>query len=144
MRKNNQPVESEIIGDGDGVKVVKFQRTPIMSTYLVAVVVGDFDYVEDKTTDGILVRVYSPPGKKEQGRFALHCATKILPFYKEYFGIAYPLPKMDLIAIAELSAGMNADLFNIYNKLCSEHVCFFYRCNGKLGIGYVQRKCSIG
>ncbi|XP_065204274.1 puromycin-sensitive aminopeptidase-like [Planococcus citri] len=100
---SNMPVESEKVNDG--VKVVKFQRTPIMSTYLVAMVVGDFDYVEDKTSDGILVRVYTPPGKKEQGRFALHCATKVLPYYKEYFNIAYPLPKMDLIAIAEFSAG---------------------------------------
>lgn len=80
-----------------------------MPTYLVAMVVGDFDYVEDKTSDGILVRVYTPPGKKEQGRFALHCATKVLPYYKEYFNIAYPLPKMDLIAIADFSAGMSYD-----------------------------------
>ncbi|XP_065216102.1 puromycin-sensitive aminopeptidase-like [Planococcus citri] len=98
------PVESEKI-TADGIKIVKFQRTPIMSTYIVAMVVGDFDYVEDKTSDGILIRVYTPPGKKEQGRFALHCATKVLPFYKDYFNIAYPLPKMDLIAVAELSFG---------------------------------------
>ncbi|XP_065225211.1 puromycin-sensitive aminopeptidase-like isoform X1 [Planococcus citri] len=103
---SNMPVESENpSSSSDGTKVVKFQRTPIMSTYLVAVVVGDFDYVEDKTSDGILVRVYTPPGKKDHGRFALHCATKVLPFYKEYFNIAYPLQKIDLITIAELSAG---------------------------------------
>lgn len=76
-----------------------------MSTYLVAVVVGEFDYVEDKSSDGVLVRVYTPPGKKEQGRFALHVATKALPYYKEYFQIAYPLPKIDLVAVSEMSCG---------------------------------------
>ncbi|XP_057304719.1 puromycin-sensitive aminopeptidase-like [Hydractinia symbiolongicarpus] len=87
------------------LQVVTFNRTPIMSTYLVAFVVGEFDYVEDKTTDGILVRVYTPLGKTEQGKFALEIALKTLPFYSDYFGIAYPLPKMDLIAIPDFAAG---------------------------------------
>lgn len=82
-----------------------FDRTPIMSTYLVAVVVGEFDYVEATSSDNVLVRVYVPKGKKEQGRFALEVATKVLPYYKTYFGIAYPLPKIDLIAIADFSSG---------------------------------------
>lgn len=82
-----------------------FETTPIMSTYLVAVVVGEYDYIESKSADGVVVRVYTPKGKTEQGRFALEVATKVLPYYKEYFNIAYPLPKMDLIAIADFSAG---------------------------------------
>ena len=77
----------------------------MMSTYLVAVVIGEFDYVEDKTSDGVLVRVYTPKTKKEQGQFALEVATKVLPYYFNYFGISYPLPKMDLIAIADFSSG---------------------------------------
>jgi len=76
-----------------------------MSTYLVAVVVGEFDYIEDMSSDGVLVRVYVPKSKKEQGQFALEVATKVLPYYKTYFGIAYPLPKIDLIAIADFSSG---------------------------------------
>lgn len=51
------------------------------------------------------VRVYTPVGKQEQGKFALDVATKVLPYYKEYFSIAYPLPKIDLIAIADFSVG---------------------------------------
>ncbi|KAF5280580.1 hypothetical protein FQR65_LT00331 [Abscondita terminalis] len=82
-----------------------FERTPIMSTYLVAAVVGEYDYVEDRSSDGVLVRVYTPRGKKEQGLFALEVASKVLPYYKDYFNIAYPLPKIDLIAIADFSAG---------------------------------------
>lgn len=100
---SNMPcVEEEEDGDH---KISKFSPSPLMSTYLVAVVVGDFDYIEDTSEDGVLVRVYTPPGVKEQGRFALYVATKVLPFYKDYFQIAYPLPKIDLVAIADFSAG---------------------------------------
>ena len=89
----------------DNLHVVKFDTTPIMSTYLVAFVVGEFDYVEETSTDGVLVRVYTPLGKKEQGRFGLYVAAKVLPYYKEYFGVEYPLPKMDLVAVADFAAG---------------------------------------
>lgn len=89
----------------EGRRCVKFDRTPIMSTYLLAFVVGEFDYVEATDDDGVLIRVYTPLGKTEQGAFALEVSRKTLPFYKEYFGIAYPLPKMDLIAIADFAAG---------------------------------------
>lgn len=83
----------------------EFERTPIMSTYLVAIVIGEYDFVEDKTPDGIIIRVYTPLGKKEQGTFALETAKKAVLFYKEYFGISYPLPKMDLVTIADFSTG---------------------------------------
>ena len=52
-----------------------FAKTPIMSTYLLAFVVGEFDYVEDHTDDGIQVRVYTPLGNAEQGRFALEVSV---------------------------------------------------------------------
>lgn len=100
---SNMPVKKERI-EGD-TKFVRFDTTPIMSTYLVAVVVGEYDYVEKHSHDGILVRVYTPVGKSKQGLFALEVAARVLPYYKEYFNIAYPLPKIDLIAIADFSAG---------------------------------------
>ncbi len=50
---------------------VKFATTPIMSTYLVAFVIGEYDFVESQSSDGVTVRVYTPVGKAEQGRFAL-------------------------------------------------------------------------
>ncbi|XP_069490760.1 puromycin-sensitive aminopeptidase [Ambystoma mexicanum] len=84
---------------------VKFARSPVMSTYLLAFVVGEYDFVETKSSDGVIVRVYTPTGKSEQGRFALEVAAKTLPFYKEYFNVPYPLPKIDLIAIADFAAG---------------------------------------
>jgi puromycin-sensitive aminopeptidase len=72
---------------------------------LVAFIIGEFDYIEDKTKDGVLVRVYTPIGKKESGKFALDLTTKIIPFFNEFFGIDYPLPKMDLIGISDFAAG---------------------------------------
>ena len=60
--------EEEVPGD---LKRVTFAPTPVMSSYLLAFIVGEFDYVEERDSNGVLVRVYTPPGKAEQGRFAL-------------------------------------------------------------------------
>ena len=65
-----QPVVSEEETE-DGLRSVTFDRTPIMSSYLLAFIVGEYDYVEDRDSDGVLIRVYTPVGKKEQGNFAL-------------------------------------------------------------------------
>ncbi|ESO88043.1 hypothetical protein LOTGIDRAFT_204438 [Lottia gigantea] len=103
---SNMPIiHGNPLKDNADLIEVKYATTPIMSTYLLAFIVGDYDFVEGKDKDGVLVRVYTPVGKKEQGQFALEVAVKTLPFYKNYFGIAYPLPKIDLIAIADFSAG---------------------------------------
>ncbi|XP_076055525.1 puromycin-sensitive aminopeptidase isoform X1 [Oratosquilla oratoria] len=103
---SNMPEVSSKPYEGDEtLQVVKFAKSPLMSTYLVAVVVGEYDYVEDTSSDGVKVRVYTPVGKSDQGSFALEVATKVLPYYKDYFQIAYPLPKIDLIAIADFSVG---------------------------------------
>lgn len=94
---SNMSVQSEIVKEN--LKTVKFNRTPIMSTYLVAFVVGEYDFIETKSEDGVKVRVYATAGKTEQGRFALEMTGKALDFYRKYFKIAYPLDKVDLIAI---------------------------------------------
>ena len=54
------------------MKVVKFATTPKMSTYIIAFIVGDFDYVEDKTDSDVIVRVYTSKGKSDEGKFALY------------------------------------------------------------------------
>ncbi|XP_078355734.1 puromycin-sensitive aminopeptidase-like, partial [Oculina patagonica] len=102
---NMNLTEEKDYTDDTSLKVVKFARTPIMSTYLVAFVVGEFDYVEGKDSDGVTIRVYTAKGKAIQGKFALEVAKKCLPFYKEYFGIGYLLPKLDLIAIQDFVIG---------------------------------------
>eukprot|EP01116_Phalansterium_solitarium_P014381 TRINITY_DN3200_c0_g1_i1.p1 TRINITY_DN3200_c0_g1~~TRINITY_DN3200_c0_g1_i1.p1 ORF type:complete len:914 (+),score=361.44 TRINITY_DN3200_c0_g1_i1:169-2742(+) len=100
---SNMPVVSESVSDG--VKTLQFGVSPIMSTYLVAFVVGEFDYVEGTTKEGVVVRVYTPPGKKELGTFALNVGVKTLSYFTEYFGVPYPLPKLDMIAVADFAAG---------------------------------------
>ncbi|CAF1182544.1 unnamed protein product [Adineta steineri] len=84
--------------------ITKFDRTPTMSTYLVAYVVGEYDYIETKDSNGISMRVYTPLGKKEHGNFALDLASKVLPFYAEYFNIKYPIAKADQIAIPDFAS----------------------------------------
>jgi puromycin-sensitive aminopeptidase len=88
-----------------GRKTVHFAPTPKMSTYLVAFVVGEFEYIEGSTPEGVAVRIYATPGRKGQLGFALDTAVRTLSFYNEYFGIPYPLPKLDMIAVPDFSVG---------------------------------------
>ncbi|OGI95077.1 hypothetical protein A2917_01375 [Candidatus Nomurabacteria bacterium RIFCSPLOWO2_01_FULL_42_17] len=88
-----------------GYQIVKFSPTPKMSTYLLAFIVGDFEYIESKTKNNVQVRVFTTPGKKHQAEFALDCAVKTLEFYEKYFAIAYPLPVLDMIAIPDFTSG---------------------------------------
>ncbi|MFM7088995.1 MAG: M1 family metallopeptidase [Candidatus Paceibacterota bacterium] len=88
-----------------GFEVVRFAPTPKMSTYLLAFLVGNFEYLEGKTKRDVLVRVYTTPGKKHQAAFALECAIKTLEFYEEYFDITYPLNTLDMIAIPDFASG---------------------------------------
>jgi aminopeptidase N len=102
---SNMPEKSVRRGK-DGVKVVAFERTPIMSTYLVAWAIGDFEYVEALTKrkyegKNLSVRVYTTKGLKEQARFALEHAHQIVDYFSDIFKIDYPLPKVDLLAVHE-------------------------------------------
>ncbi|CAG2116436.1 unnamed protein product, partial [Medioppia subpectinata] len=82
--------------DSDLIEI-EFMTTPLMSTYLIAYAVGEFDFVEGKTVNGHTVRVYTPVGKKDQGVFALDVAIKSLTYYEDYFDIPYPLSKLDML-----------------------------------------------
>jgi aminopeptidase N/puromycin-sensitive aminopeptidase len=82
-----------------------FARTPKMSTYLVAFLVGDFDCSSAGSSDGIPIRVCSTPDKVKLTHFALSAAEHFLSYYDTYFGIKYPMPKLDLIAIPDFEAG---------------------------------------
>lgn len=88
-----------------GFEILKFSPTPKMSTYLLAFIIGDFEYLEQKSKNGVLVRVYTTPGKKHQAEFALSCGVKMLEFYEEYFDIKYPLDTLDMIAIPDFASG---------------------------------------
>lgn len=106
---SNMPVKSTT-KTGDGLQMVSFERTPAMSTYLLAWAVGDFEYVEaytERRYNGkqLPVRVYTTRGLKEQGRWALEHAPKTIDLFSESFGIDYPLPKSDLLAVHEFTHG---------------------------------------
>lgn len=85
-------------------KTTTFATTPIMSTYLVAWAIGDFEYVESNAFR-LPVRTYTIPGYKEQGVYAADLGAKTLAFFEKVFGIEYPLPKMDFLAVPDFSAG---------------------------------------
>lgn len=98
--------ESKLVKtNGKVLKEIEFMDSPKMSTYLLAFVVGEFDYVQAKTEHGVLIRVYAPPGRSEDGKFALGIATKCLDLYDDFFGLPFPLPKCDMVAIPEFAAG---------------------------------------
>jgi len=103
MALSNMPVVEEEINGAK--KIVRFDQTPVMSTYLLAFIVGELEHIEATTKDGVLVRVFTTPGKKKYARFALDTAVKVLQFYNDYFKIPYPLPKLDLVAIPDFAAG---------------------------------------
>ncbi|KAF2146106.1 uncharacterized protein K452DRAFT_324140 [Aplosporella prunicola CBS 121167] len=107
---SNMPEKETKKASKAGFKVVSFEKTPVMSTYLLAWAVGDFEYVEDFTRrkyngKNLPVRVYTTRGLKEQGRWALDHAHKTVDYFSEIFRIEYPLPKVDLIAVHEFSHG---------------------------------------
>eukprot|EP00933_Yihiella_yeosuensis_P012781 TRINITY_DN12192_c0_g1_i1.p1 TRINITY_DN12192_c0_g1~~TRINITY_DN12192_c0_g1_i1.p1 ORF type:complete len:859 (+),score=193.67 TRINITY_DN12192_c0_g1_i1:309-2579(+) len=104
---SNMPEKSfQLVKVGNKMmKELVFMDSPKMSTYLVAFVIGEFDYVQAKTEHGVLVRVYTPPGRAEAGGFALETATKALDIYDDFFGVPYPLPKLDMVAIPEFACG---------------------------------------
>ncbi|XP_074595901.1 puromycin-sensitive aminopeptidase-like [Brevipalpus obovatus] len=101
---NTNVVSERELDDGLGrnsLKEVQFAVTPVMSTYIVGFVIGEYDFIEEKTPRGTRVRVYTPVGKKNLGKFALQTASKFLPLFEEYFGIPYPLEKLDHIGISD-------------------------------------------
>ncbi len=94
---SNMPmVEQEAAGDG--LKRVAFAATPRMSSYLFVLTIGEFERITAEVDD-VTIGVVTTRGKTAQGRFALDSAVDLLRYYNDYFGIAYPLPKLDLIAV---------------------------------------------
>src|SRR4030095_12140343 len=93
---SNMPVESEKRIAGG--KEVRFAATPSMSSYLNVFVAGELDFIESRSGPTQL-RVIATKGKAEMGRYALETTAQILQYYNDYFGVAYPLPKLDQIAL---------------------------------------------
>jgi tricorn protease interacting factor F2/3 len=82
----------------------KFGTTPIMSTYLLYLAVGEFESISSKSGK-TLIRVITTQGKKHQGELSLKFTKQFLSYFEKYFKIAYPLPKLDMIAIPDFASG---------------------------------------
>lgn len=103
---SNMPEKETKPSKREGFHTVAFERSPVMSTYLLAWAIGDLEYVEAFTErkyngKNIPCRVYTTRGLKEQGRFALENCHKVVDYFSEVFQIDYPLPKVDLLAVSE-------------------------------------------
>ena len=93
---SNMPIESE--KKIAGGKEVRFAATPPMSSYLNVFVAGELDLIESRSGP-TQIRVIATKGKAEMGRYALRASGQILQYYNDYFGVVYPLPKLDQIAL---------------------------------------------
>lgn len=100
---SNMPIKKEE-NAGNGKKKITFYTTPKMSSYLLYLGVGKFEYTTSKMGK-LTFNIITTPGKSSQTKIAMEFGKKFLKFYEDYFGIKYPLPKMDLIAVPDFSAG---------------------------------------
>lgn len=99
---SNMDIKEEV-ALGEKKKTV-FNTTPLMSTYLVAFIVGDLKYVENKDYEKP-IKVWATPGLEHLGQYSADIAAKTLAFFDKKFDIPYPLPKLDMVAIHDFSAG---------------------------------------
>jgi len=101
---SNGPILKDTPGPGEGKHTLQFATTPRMSSYLVAFLVGDFQCSAGEQ-DGVAIRVCATPDKVALTPFGVTVAKYVLHYYNDYFGIPYPLPKLDLIALPDFEAG---------------------------------------
>jgi aminopeptidase N len=101
---SNGKIISDTPGPGEGKHTVKFSPSSKMSSYLVAMIVGDFQCLEG-AADNIPIRVCSVPEKKDLGAFALLSAEHIILYFNTYYYTKYPFEKLDIIAFPDFSAG---------------------------------------
>ena len=101
---SNTNIISDKPGPAADKHTITFARTPKMSTYLVAFLVGDFKCLSG-SSDGVPIRACATPDKVQLAQFALSGAEFFLHYYDNYFGIKYPMPKLDMIALPDFEAG---------------------------------------
>ena len=100
----NMPVKSEE-ENGDSLTTM-FEKTPRMSSYLLAFVIGELHKKSARTKSGVEVNVWATPAQNENTLdFALDIAARSIDFYDEYFSVKYPLPKSDHVALPDFSSG---------------------------------------
>ncbi len=95
---------------GDGRVRVRFAPTMVMSTYLVAFVVGPLEATEETYGAGVPIRVIHRPGRSDQTFFALEVAAFALEWFRDYYGLPYPSDKLDLVAVPDFAFGAMENL----------------------------------
>ncbi|MCA9346552.1 M1 family metallopeptidase [Candidatus Saccharibacteria bacterium] len=100
---SNDEVES--VKNNGPTSITSFRKTPIMSTYLLAFVVGELKWKEAVTKTNTKIRVYSVPDLISGADFALKTAVDAMEFYEDYYDIPFPLPKCDLVALPDFASG---------------------------------------
>ena len=100
----NMPVKYE--EENGNSLTTTFEKTPRMSSYLLAFVIGELHKKSARTKSGVEVNIWATPAQNENTLdFALDIATRSIDFYDEYFGVKYPLPKSDHVALPDFSSG---------------------------------------
>ena len=93
------------VTNNNTTKAWKFAPTKTMSSYLVALVIGDLGSTVEKTVNGIPLRVWAMRGKEQFGSFALEYTARLLPWYEDYFAVPYHFDKYDQVAVPGFAAG---------------------------------------
>ena len=103
---SNMPQASEAAEGGQVLH--RFQTTPPMPSYLVALAVGRFDVLAG-SADGVPLRLLTAPGKRAQAAYAMQVTQQVVPYYNAWFGLRYALPKLDLQAVPSVREGAMED-----------------------------------
>src|SRR5262245_39994603 len=101
---SNGKVLSDVPGPAITQHTMKFATSPKMSSYLVAMAVGDFR-CQEGSAEGVPIRICATPDKKDLTGIALDAAKQILTFYNTYYAIKYPFGKLDVVAVPDFAAG---------------------------------------
>ena len=119
---NGEQIAQEELGGG--LQRIRFAPTCRMSSYLVALVVGDLEAAPHEMVDGVKLQVWTTPGQSHLVEFAHQVAAHSLRDYKQYFGCPYPLSKLDLIGVPDFGSGamenLGAIIFRETNLLARE------------------------
>jgi puromycin-sensitive aminopeptidase len=102
---NSVVTKDEPASSGDGTRRVTFAPTPVLSSYLVAVVVGDLVASDAKTERKVPIRTWSVPAKRHLTAFGQRTAAAVLPLLEDYFGLPYPFGKLDQVGVPDFEAG---------------------------------------
>lgn len=120
---SNTPVNKT--EESNGRTITSFEKTPVMSTYLLAFVVGELAYREARSKNNILIRTYATKDQIAHSDFALDIAVKCMDFYEDYYDIPFPLDKCDFVALPDFASGAMENwgliTFREQTLLCDEH-----------------------